>query len=164
MTEENDGGIISGKYISTGGLRNEISLTTEQVKENVEYAERLGMPKSKIRYSENCNTAYGEVFDMLHIGTDVYPSYLNRHKANSRVSSKGAIAHEIVGHREAKLKGWAQEDDLLDEIQASIRAARFAPELSNIERLVLLRDAAERAKNNGYRLRDIKGKLYIQER
>ncbi len=156
--------IIKEKRISTDGLRNEEPLTAKQIEENTKYAVRLGMPEEQIRYGEHYFTAYGSEFDMLYIGTDVYPSNINRKKANSRVSNKGAIAHEIVGHREAVLKGWAQEDEVLDEIQASIRAARFAPELTTRERFVLLRDAAERAQKNGISLKCVKDKLNIKER
>ena len=53
---------------------------------------------------------------------------------------------------------------MLDEIQASIRAARFAPELTKRERFVLLRDAAERAQKSGISLKHVKDKLYIKER
>lgn len=62
------------------------------------------------------------------------------------------------------MKGWAQADEVLDEIQASIRAARFAPELTKVERITLFRDAVERARDNGIVLKNIKDKLYINER
>ena len=102
-------------------------------------------------------------FDMLYIGTDTYPGNV-RETANQRISHKGAIAHEIIGHRETVLKGKDLDDLVLDEAQASIRAARYAPELSLVERIALLRDAAERVKNDGRRLRDVKHLMDIQER
>ncbi|ASR49360.1 hypothetical protein B4V02_22955 [Paenibacillus kribbensis] len=51
----------------------------------------------------------------------------------------------------------------LDEAQASIRAARFAPDLASIERMTLLRDAITRLKSADLRIRDVKGVLYIEE-
>ena len=54
---------------------------------------------------------------------------------NDNISLKGAIAHEIVGHRDAALKNMTNADDLLEEVQASIRAARFAPDLDFQERM-----------------------------
>ena len=101
---------------------------------------------------------------MLYIGTDVYPSKDKLAPANCRISNKGALAHEIIGHREAFLEGWQQSDCVLDEIQASIRAARFAPDLTDEERYVLLKDAEERAENAGYELKDIQSKLNIFKR
>ena len=150
--------------VSTGGLRNEITLTKKQLDDVFSYAETLGIKKEKIRYGEHYNTSYGANFDMLYVGTDVYPSTNNVSKANSRVTYKGSIAHEVIGHREAALKGKTQQDNLLEEIQSSIRAARFAPELTSTERIILLRDAGERAKSKGLTLKELKQKLYIDER
>lgn len=150
------------KKINTGGLRNEIPLTTKQLEDVKNYAKQLGILDEQIRYGEHYNTSYGSIFDMLYIGTDVYPA-TNSKLANGRVTYKGAIAHEIVGHREACLKGWEQEDLVLDEIQASIRAARFAPDLLQEERIILLRDALERAKSNNISLQIIRS-LHINER
>ena len=151
------------KAVDTAGNRNEIPLTEVQIQENIDYAVFLGMPREHIRYGDHYNTSYGSVFDMLYIGTDVYPGN-HKQTANQRISNKGAIAHEVVGHYETVHKGTDQKDLLLDEVQASIRAARFAPGLSNTERITLLRDAAERLRKNGQRLRDVKSLLDIKER
>jgi hypothetical protein len=83
---------------------------------------------------------------------------------NQQVSMDGAIAHEVVGHREADLAGNSQtrscedyasmpadevesakvSDNAKDEAQASLRAAKFAPDLSNRERKILFKDAMSR--------------------
>ncbi|PPQ49491.1 hypothetical protein C5G87_06615 [Paenibacillus peoriae] len=52
----------------------------------------------------------------------------------------------------------------LDEAQASIRAARFAPDLTQIERIMLLRDGITRLKNEGIKIREVKDILFIHER
>ncbi|WP_208643794.1 hypothetical protein [Paenibacillus barcinonensis] len=52
----------------------------------------------------------------------------------------------------------------LDEAQAGIRVARFAPELHSTERYVLLRDAIVRLHNPDVRVRDVKGELFIDQR
>ncbi len=101
--------------------------------------------------------------DRLYIGTDVLPSEKKVATANSRVSMKGAIAHEIVGHREAELAGKTQDNSILEEAQASIRAARFAPSLSNKERITLIRDALERLNKAGYKIKEVRGELWINE-
>ncbi|WP_397347495.1 hypothetical protein [Paenibacillus polymyxa] len=91
------------------------------------------------------------------------------------MSAKATIAHEIVGHYEAYKVGRAFElydvapdafkrNFALDEAQASIRAARFAPDLTSIERMTLLRDAITRLKSADLRIGDVKGELYIEER
>ena len=77
---------------------------------------------------------------------------------------KAAIAHEIVGHRDAALKNMTNPDDLLEEVQASIRAARFAPDLNYTERMDLIKDAVMRLKKNNIKLKNIRDKIYINER
>ena len=55
-----------------------------------------------------------------------------------------------------------QSNDVYEEVQASIRAARFAPELSQIERIALLRDARARL-GTEQKLKDVSHLLYIKE-
>ena len=121
---------------------------------------------------ESNNKRIKEYFDS--IGQDYFVSKLpcgdyanpqNMKTANGRLSNRATLAHEIIGHREANKKGWTiTEDTILEEIQASIRAARFAPNLTNKERFNLLRDAGERAKKNNIKLKDIKHTLHINKR
>jgi len=159
------------RKVGTGGKRGELPLTAAQKAEIVEYARQLapGLDNELIRFVDHLelNTAYGATFDMLNIGTDVMPAANvapGTLAANSRVSWRGTLAHELVGHRDAALAGRTQMVDVLEEAQASIRAARFAPELSNVERITLLRDAIARLHNAGIRIRDVKDLLYIQQR
>jgi len=154
--------------VDTGGLRNEAPLTPEQVSAVMEYAWSLGVDTSKIIHMDWMHTSYSAEFDEMIIGTDILPS-ANPATANSGISMKATVAHEIVGHRDAALKGWSQPKDavlpgfVMEEIQASIRAARFAPDLLYSERVQLLRDAMERLPE-GAHIRDIKGKLHITAR
>ena len=158
---------IMGDYkkANTGGQRNERPLTEEQYNEAKAYAVSLGMPAGRIVYSDFALTGYmsGD-FELLRIGTDVLPTGQRVRNPNSNISLKGVIAHEIVGHREASLKGFTQSDDLLEEAQASIRAARFAPGLDCLERTDLIKDAISRLRNGQKLLREEKHKLYINER
>lgn len=124
------------------------------------------MPKNKIYFYEDLNTSYGRIFgdERLHVGLDILPkSGKPGVSANSRVSIKGAIAHELEGHRAAELAGKTQLCNVLEEAQASIRAARFAEGLSDTERFILLRDAIERLKNAGIKVSDVKSELWISE-
>jgi hypothetical protein len=153
-------------HVNTGGLRNENGLTQDQIEKAVAFAVDLGMPREQIAYSIVYTTGYNPDFDILLIGTDLYPmkNALNDTKtANSRVSWKSGIAHELVGHREAALKGWTQDNPIYEEVQASIRAARFTPGLSEIEKITLLRDAISRLPGE-VKIMDIKDILNISER
>jgi hypothetical protein len=154
------------RKIETGGIRNELPLTHEQKQAAFDFAVKLNMPLDKIAYSDNYYTGYNPEFDILLIGTDLFPidnAPQGTRNANSRVSWKSAIGHELIGHRDSALKGWSQADKALEEAQASIRAARFTPDLSEIERIVLLRDAVSRLPDR-VKIKDIKYKLNISER
>ncbi len=149
----------------TSGRRNEKPLTEEQFNQAKEYAVSLGMPPERIRYSDNSLTGYlGGRVDSLIIGTDVVPLGQRSKNPNNNVSIKGTIAHEMVGHREASLKGFTKSVFAEEEAQASIRAARFAPGLSRGERIDLVKDAIKRLNDAGISLRSVKDNLFIKER
>ncbi|MFD0671902.1 S-layer homology domain-containing protein [Cohnella sp. GCM10027633] len=164
------------RQISSGGLRNEMELTNAQRSEMVNYAKSLGFSEDNIVFRDGWNT--GMMYDRLYINTDVLPAKspgIGTLSANSRVSGKATIAHEIVGHYEAYINGKAYilydvdpatlaRNFALDEAQASIRAARYAPDLTSTERMTLLRDAITRLKNGGLRIRDVRDELFIQSR
>jgi hypothetical protein len=149
----------------TGGRRNEKPLTDEQFNQAKEYAVSLGMPPDRIRYSNNSLTGYlGGHVDSLVIGTDVVPLNQRSANPNDNITVKGTVAHELVGHREASLNGFTKPTFALEEAQASIRAARFAPDLDISERIDLIRDAIKRLNNAGLSLRSVKDELFIKER
>jgi len=149
----------------TGGRRNEKPLTDVQRKQVEDYAVLLGMPAKQILYSETSLTGYWPgIIDLLVIGTDVLPLGERSKLPNDNISLKGVIAHELVGHREANLKGRSQPTIELEEAQASIRAARFVSDLDKTEKMILIRDAIHRLKNKGLSLRSVKDKLFIKER
>lgn len=170
LRNDGDGGIIETKgdgqmlQVKTDGIRNERPLTLDEQQMVIDYAVHLGMPVEQIYYVDYDCTGYGSMFDLLRIGTDVFPADTHSPNPNSNVSMHAAIAHEIIGHREAALKAKTHSDDFCEEAQASIRAARFAPDLSYSERITLLRDGINRLRRNGLRLKDVKQSLYINER
>jgi len=150
----------------TGGRRNEKPLTEEQFNQAKDYAVSLGMPSERIRSSDYSPTNYlGGVLDTLTIGTDVLPIGVRSKNPNDNISLKGGIAHEVVGHREADKKGRTISDSVpLNEAQASIRAARFASDLSDRERMDLIRDAITRLRKAGISVRSVKSQMFIDER
>lgn len=124
------------------------------------YASRLGLPSDKLQFfthgGAHQRSSYSDIFDTVFLGSDLIPGTGTGLAANSRVSARGLLAHEIVGHRETTLAGRAFEaGSLYDEVQASWRAARLAPDLSGSERITLLRDAVERVHSEGLRVRDL---------
>jgi hypothetical protein len=151
------------RRVTTRGRRGEAPLTAAQRADALSYARELGMPEPGIIFSESMNTGYKMLFgeDLLYIGTDVLPGVGPGLTANSRISMRGALAHEMVGHRAAELAGRSHTIAVLEEAQASIRAARFAPALSMTERFTLLRDAIERLRSAGYRIKEVRNQLWI---
>ena len=152
--------------VNTGGLRNEKPLTQKQITKAVNYSVELNMPRERIAYSDIYITGYGPMSDTLLLGTDLYPiknTSDNTNSANSRITWRGTIGHELIGHREAAQKGWTQDNETFEEAQASIRAARFTPNLNLLERIILLRDAVSRLPK-GIKIRNIKDSLHISER
>jgi hypothetical protein len=152
------------RQVSTGGLRNEKPLTGEQKGQVKTYAISLGMPEYKIYFTNDSLTRYGLDLDFLIVGTDVLPLDGRVRNPNTNLSWKCAIAHEVVGHRDANLKNWTLPDELLDDVQASIRAARFTPDLSDTERCDLIKDAIYRLHKRSKLLRPIKHLLHIDRR
>ena len=157
--------------------RNTEPLTDAQTAEVKAYAQELGIPEESLAFTQ-FNTAYGNMFGMerVQVGTDVAPLANPSQSgitANSRISIKGSLAHEWVGHGEAGRAGRAfDRGDLgnanefniaLDEAQASIRAARFAPSLTSLERYTLLRDGIARLKNIGISIKEVRHLLYIDK-
>lgn len=126
-------------------------MTETQISNSIEYAVSLRMPRDKIYYVEYDCTGYGVSFDILRLGTDLYPSIKKQKNPNSNLSMKGVIAHEIIGHRNASLKGLSQTDDLLEGVQASLRAVKLAFGLNKGERIILIRDGLSRSHKNNLR-------------
>ena len=114
------------------------------------------------------NTGYNPGWDVLQIGSDIMPAVNPRGNntltANTRLTWKSSIAHELVGHREAALAGKTQSEIPLEEAQASIRAARFAPSLSSTERYTLLRNGITRLYKADIKVRQLKPTLHIEHR
>lgn len=158
----------NGYYISTEGKRYEKPLTNEQIETARKEAVKQGYT-GDILYSQNSNTAFhgiveGEKFHYLVIGTDAYPIKGNNNSANERITVRGCMAHEVIGHYEAWKKGTTQSNLILEEAQASIRAAKFGIDLTDEERQDLMQDAMDRLQNNKIDYEKIKNKLDIFER
>jgi len=158
---------VNGRKVDTGGLRGEKPLTEAQKLEIKGFAEELGMPSDRIKFTSS-NTGYVDDWDTLMVGTDVMPaakpSGAGTLQANQRLSWKAAVSHEIDGHRAAGLTGKSHAPgSALDEAQASIRAARYGKGLSQKERIQLLRDAISRLHKEGIKIRDVRDLLWIKE-
>ncbi|MBB5020645.1 hypothetical protein HNQ59_003970 [Chitinivorax tropicus] len=152
---------------STGG-RNITPLREVQIDEATTFARKLGFdgPVDYRPLDRGYNTSYSN-WDWLIISDDLLPNTMGN-MANSRMSWKAALGHELVGHGQSNWAGRSFEaGSLLDEVQASARASRHTPELFSLERYQLRRDAIERIKmhnqQNGTNLgwRDLRDQLWL---
>jgi hypothetical protein len=144
--------MIIRKIVNSDGLRGAIILTKTEKSAISNYAKKH-YNYDAIHFADDLstnNTGYMASYDLLYINTDVMPGTLG--SANSRLSWKAAIAHEIEGHRAASLTDKTffnpslsnQANDLLEEMQASLRAHLHGKGLSSVEKADLLDDALER--------------------
>lgn len=160
------------KIAYSGGIRGELPLTKKQIDDILDYSKKYGIKEEDISIADELaeqNTSYGLMFgqDRLIINTDVMSGALKT--ANSRLNWKAALAHELEGHRAAALAGKtyfdpsasAKINDLLEEVQASVRASLYGKDLNKVERFDLMQDAIERLQKNNLTLEEVIDKLWI---
>ena len=157
--------IMAFRMVNTGGRRNELPLTAEQIASAEQMIRAQGYD-GEVAYSDSVPTGFIGFPDgttLMVIGTDAFPSQMPKN-ANEALPMNAAMAHEIVGHYEAWLRGTVLMDRILDEVQASVRAARFAVGLAEEERNALMQDAFFRLRKAGRSFEDVEDLLDIKER
>ncbi|XZE36954.1 hypothetical protein SH501x_002543 [Pirellulaceae bacterium SH501] len=118
-------------------------------------AGQVGVGPNDIQFVRKAS-AYSDNFDKILIGPNVLPaaSGTTTRSVLNRITPRAVIAHE-ARHMVTTRAGKAlQAGSLLDEVQASLVAGQMTG-LSNVERMQLLRDAVERAREAGTRVRDL---------
>lgn len=160
---------LSSAYGKEGASERHHEPLSLKERNDAENAMRRQGYQGQIFYSERSDTSFhgsidGERYYYIVIGMDAYPKDGDVGTANELISLDGCAAHEVIGHYEAWIKGTSQADDLLEEVQASIRASRFGIGLTDRERHLLFQDAMDRLQNAGVRYEDVKDTLDIKER
>ncbi len=170
-------GADAGAEHGVGNGTSRQAPSAAQLEEAVAYAARLNerLPEGQraaIHTDEARPTAYNWRHDRVNLGHDLAPAAdLSTvpavERGNASVSIKGAVAHEMIGHREAYQAGMdagrrhptdPKKAHYLEEAQASYRAALLAPGLTNEQRMQLIRDGNERRRDLGARLG---GEVYV---
>lgn len=163
------------------GVRNSRALTSAEYDDILRYMDELGVQEGRdvvlgetlrtgLGPGDVSATAYSDEWGRVFVFPDVYPGPTAGGPGPTsvipRMSMRATMAHEVVGHLQTTERRTAHlGGSLLDEVQASVRAAHRAPGLTQVERIQLLRDAAERVKlsnlRNGtnIRLRDLRGHI-----
>ena len=97
-------------------------------------------------------TGYSDALDIIFVKGDVLPDYDYSTHPRDLLSTRAVLAHEYYGHRfyrYTKLRRGAWND----EFRASYSAAKNAPGLTDKDRVLLILDAMERAKEAGVTIR-----------
>lgn len=97
----------------------------------------------------------------VHIKGNVFPDEYSSHPRD-RLSVRAVLAHEYYGHRPYRKQYLKEDNDTnsdaldriiarawADEFRASYMAAKNAPNLSNLDRTLLIQDALSRAEEAG---------------
>lgn len=133
---------------SAGGLRRPALNTLEpaEIARLQDEFAALGGDPSILAFNKGAQTSYVDALDRINVRGDVNPVD-GAHHPRSAMSSKAVLGHELGhrAHRGTKLPPGAWND----EFRASYWAAKNLPGLSDVERVHLVLDAMERAREAG---------------
>ena len=146
--------------INTGEQRNmanglrkppAMHISDEQVEELKTDIRAIGADENVFEFNAGRQTGYADGTDVIFIRGDVYPD-LESTRARDRMSQRAVLAHEYYGHRTYRntrvpLLAWN------DEFRASYRAALDTPNLTDEDRMLLMQDALDRAREAGVTVR-----------
>lgn len=122
-------------------------LTEEEIKMIKNDIKEIQADSRVFRINEGDTTGYSDISGVIYVRGNVMPD-LNSNNPRDIMSSRAVLAHEYYGHyanRGTKLEA----GDWRDEFRASYMAAKNAPNLENIDRQYLIRDAIMRAAEAG---------------
>ena len=112
----------------------------------------LGADVTVFKFNYGTHTGYADDADIISVRGDVFPDDVYSIHPRDMMSARAVLAHEYYGHRTNRgtpLKKGAWND----EFRASYLAALNAPGLFEKDRMLLVMDALERAKEAGVTIR-----------
>ena len=130
-------------------------LTDDEISQLLEDIYALEADPSIFRFNEGNQTGFLDSRGIINVRGDVLPD-LNSIHPRDLMSSRAVLAHEYYGHKyfndvfgsKNPMPGtWN------DEFRASYFAAINAPNLSDMDRMYLMLDALERAKEAGVNIK-----------
>ena len=133
-----------------GGYRTSRSkeLTDAEIAQLLDDIDAIGAEPSIFRFNEGRQTGFSDRTGNINVRGDVLPDISSNHPRDI-MSARAVLAHEYYGHK--------YFDDVFgdrnpvpgswnDEFRASYNAAINAPNLSQMDRILLMQDALERAR------------------
>jgi len=138
---------------SANGLRRTpfIELTEEEIEYIKGEIRSIGADENVFRFNRGSGTSYVDNLDIINVRSNVFPDKNSVHPRDL-MSPRAVLAHEYYGHRTNRGTP-LPKDSWNDEFRASYMAAKNAPRLSIQDRVYLLLDAIERAKETGVSIR-----------
>lgn len=108
--------------------------------------------ESKFIFNDGSHTCYIDAIDKIIVCGDVFPDDVYSRHPRDMMSARAVLAHEYYGHR-VNRGTHLDSGSWNDEFRASYSAARNAPGLTEKDRMWLVLDAMERAKDAGVTIR-----------
>lgn len=155
---------VEEKHTAAGNRKSPLYELTEQ---DIEYVKsEIEAIKANLNdFVFNSNAVRGTCFlasdDKVHIKGNIFPDESSKHPRDI-MSVRAVLAHEYYGHRPYREQYIREDNDTspdsisrimsrawADEFRASYMAAKNAPNLSNDDRYLLMRDALSRAEEAG---------------
>ena len=151
IIELGGGGMINNREAS--GLRKSpfIELTDEEIKFLKGEIKAIEADETVFRFNQGRSTGYRDETDIIFVKSNVFPSGESIHPRDL-MSARAVLAHEYYGHR-ANRGTPLPRDSWNDEFRASYMAAKNTPSLTLQDRVYLIMDAIERARNAGVSIR-----------
>jgi len=134
---------------SAGGLRRSAYKTISEFEINHLKNEigAIGADESIFKFNTGYSTGYRDDSDIINVRGDVFPDTNSTHPRDL-MSERAVLAHEYYGHRSYRYTS-LDKGSWNDEFRASYMAAKNTPNLTEEDRIYLVLDALERAKEAG---------------
>lgn len=146
-------GNLNGEKRSARGLRKSplVDLTNKEIEFLKDEVNAIKADESVFDFNQGGTTGYSDEDDIITVRANVFPDENSVHPRDL-MSARAVLAHEYYGHRVNRGTNLAR-GSWNDEFRASYMAAKYTPNLSHQDRVYLIMDALERAKEAGVNIR-----------
>lgn len=153
VAKSNNSDIINTRNLAdrkmASGLRTSPShiLTDTEIKSIKNDAISIEMPEKILRFNEGNQTGFVDRTKSINVKGDILPDLTSKIPRDC-MSQRAVLAHEYYGHYKSHPSQF-RVGDWRDEFRASYKAAIDTPNLTDLERSMLMQDAYDRASEAG---------------
>lgn len=155
--------MTNDRQMANGMRTSRFHVLTDQEKAFVLHEIRaIGADETKFQFHcpEHNRTCYEPELDTVYIAGDILPDMTSAsNHTRDLMSVRAVIAHEYYGHRPHRSEylqdlkqGFYTIPRWKDEYRASYEAARYCPNLSEMDKYHLIQDAIDRCQEAGYQI------------